>query len=169
MRSVLPSPVGQLAPAAAGWAGATAVDRAARRLPRARVALHAAGLATAAAIYPLARLGGQAVRTPTPAPGIAAVGPDDRTPDERAAPTPGPGPDGHATRELAALAAFGVAALLAARRSDLVARRTLAAGWLAHALFDAVHETGPASRIPAWYPAFCAGYDGGVAVGLLRA
>lgn len=36
----------------------------------------------------------------------------------------------------------------------------IAAGWIAHASFDAAfHPNNDASRIPSWYPAMCAGYD----------
>jgi hypothetical protein len=54
--------------------------------------------------------------------------------------------------------ATGVVAAAAAkpgRRTQLIA-----AGWLAHAAFDAAFRPNNASsRIPSWYPAMCAGYD----------
>ena len=43
---------------------------------------------------------------------------------------------------------------------DLAAgRRLVAGGWAAHALFDMLRGPSPDSRLPAWYPAMCAGYD----------
>jgi hypothetical protein len=47
-------------------------------------------------------------------------------------------------------------------------RRLVAAGWLAHALFDAQFAPGSASRIPRWYPAMCAGYDVALAARLAQ-
>jgi hypothetical protein len=47
-------------------------------------------------------------------------------------------------------------------------RRLVAAGWLAHAVFDNVHDKGPTSRLPEEYPAACAGYDVALAGLLLR-
>jgi hypothetical protein len=32
-------------------------------------------------------------------------------------------------------------------------RRIAAGGWLAHAVFEAIHDKGGQSRIPGWYPA----------------
>jgi hypothetical protein len=71
-------------------------------------------------------------------------------------------------RELAALLAFGAVGTAAVRGRSPNAGRVVAAGWAAHALFDMVHDAGQHSRIPGWYPAFCAGYDLGVAAILLR-
>ncbi|MDI9902860.1 hypothetical protein QM716_23675 [Rhodococcus sp. IEGM 1409] len=52
--------------------------------------------------------------------------------------------------------------------SSTHARRLVAASWAVHPIFDLLHERGPDSRLPDWYPAICAGYDLGVA-GLLAA
>jgi hypothetical protein len=71
-------------------------------------------------------------------------------------------------RELAALLAFGAVGTAAVRGRSSNAARVVAAGWAAHALFDLVHDGGRHSRIPDWYPAFCAGYDLGVAAILVR-
>lgn len=72
-----------------------------------------------------------------------------------------PGDRAATLREAAGVGAMALAAAAAARstRPELVT----AAGWLAHAGFDAVHDAGPGSLLPGWYPAFCAGYDAGVA------
>lgn len=64
-------------------------------------------------------------------------------------------------REVAGVAAMSAAAVLALRGTD--GRRIAAAGWLAHAAFDLLHEKGPDSRLPDWYPSVCAGFDAGVA------
>ena len=46
-------------------------------------------------------------------------------------------------------------------------RQLVAAGWLAHAGFDAAFaQRRGDSRIPTWYPPMCAGYDAMVAVRL---
>ena len=47
-------------------------------------------------------------------------------------------------------------------------RRLVAAGWLAHAFFDAQFAPNSNSRIPVWYPAMCAGYDVALAARLVR-
>jgi hypothetical protein len=71
-------------------------------------------------------------------------------------------------REIAALVVFSALAASVARgAADLRTRGALAAGWSAHAAFDMLHDSGDDSRIPAWYPALCAGYDLGVAGCLL--
>ena len=71
-------------------------------------------------------------------------------------------------REIAALLAFSALAASVARGdANLRTRGALAAGWSAHAAFDMLHDSGDDSRIPAWYPALCAGYDLGVAGCLL--
>ena len=75
--------------------------------------------------------------------------------------------EGAAFREIAGLAAFGVLSLLATRRTNATGARLLAAGWGAHAVFDAYHETGSDSRVPTWYPAACAGFDLALAAVLL--
>jgi hypothetical protein len=98
----------------------------------------AAGLVTAAAIYPAARSGRTATR-------------------------------GVVVREAAALAGTGAVLVTAlARHKSVTAKRAVAAGWLAHALFDNLHDRGPASRLPGWYPAACAGYDVALAALVLR-
>ena len=70
-------------------------------------------------------------------------------------------------REVAGVLATGALAVMAARSSKSV-RNLAVAGWLAHAGFDLVHDRGPDSRLPDWYPAACAGYDAAYAVTLLR-
>lgn len=72
--------------------------------------------------------------------------------------------DAAAAREVAGLLGFGAVSAVAGSRG---ARRLLAAAWASHALFDVFHDSGPDSRIPAWYPAACAGYDLAVAADLL--
>jgi hypothetical protein len=125
---------------AGGAALAVATDAGTRRItPDSRIVpAAAAGLVTAAVIYPAARAGRTASR-------------------------------GVATRENLALSA--TAAVLAAsivKRESQRVRQVVAAGWLAHALFDNLHDRGPTSRLPGWYPAVCAGYDVALA-GLLLA
>ncbi len=113
-----------VAGAAAGYGADAATTRLA---PRLRGAGAAAGLVTAAAIYPLARR-------------RLAV-------------------DAALTREVAGVAATGAVAVAARRLPATPARRILGIAWAAHAAFDAVHTRSPDSRLPAWYPAMCAGYD----------
>ncbi len=74
----------------------------------------------------------------------------------------------HVVREALALIGFSALTAVAARTDSASGARLLAAGWAGHAVFDLVHDGGPDSRIPEWYPALCAGYDVGVAAGLLR-
>ncbi|HSX67431.1 hypothetical protein [Nocardioides sp.] len=62
---------------------------------------------------------------------------------------------------------LAMAAVVAAARRTTRPEVVTAAGWLAHAAFDVVHDAGDGSRLPGWYPAFCAGYDAGVAADLL--
>jgi hypothetical protein len=127
-----------LAGLAAGAISAVGTMAALRRTsPRATAVLSAGGLATAAAVYPLAR---------------------------RSRPA-----DARAGRELAALAAYGVASAAAARRVPRQATVLLAAGWASHAAFDATHHIDEGTRLPDWYPALCAGYDLVIAAGLLDA
>lgn len=71
-------------------------------------------------------------------------------------------------RELAAVATALGLTLAARRRGGLLARALIAAGWVAHAAFDAQHDAGPEGRLPDWYPALCAGYDLAFAGALLR-
>jgi len=72
-------------------------------------------------------------------------------------------------REGVALVGFSALSAAAARSNAARGARLLAAGWVGHAVFDAVHDGGEHSRIPDWYPGLCAGYDVGVAVRLLTA
>jgi hypothetical protein len=59
------------------------------------------------------------------------------------------------TRECMGLAIFTGFALIGLRRSFL-----LAAGWLLHPLWDwGLHPPPTASWLPAWFPAFCIGFD----------
>ena len=74
----------------------------------------------------------------------------------------------HVVREALALIGFTALTAVAARNDAARGARLLAAGWVGHAAFDLVHDAGPHSRIPEWYPPFCAGYDVGVAAGLLH-
>jgi hypothetical protein len=81
---------------------------------------------------------------------------------------PGAAPGPERTRELTAVGATmatGVASALVPSRTG---QRILAAGWLAHAVFDAVHHRNDTSHLPGWYPAFCAGFDTVVAGQLIR-
>jgi hypothetical protein len=73
------------------------------------------------------------------------------------------------TREIAGLVASGAILAAAARATPTQARNVVAAGWAAHALFDAVHDSGHDSLIPNWYPAMCAGYDLAIAARLVTA
>ena len=63
-----------------------------------------------------------------------------------------------------AAVALGLASALLPHRSR---RRLLAAGWLAHAGFDAAHHRNESSVLPGWYPPLCAGFDAVVAARLL--
>ena len=74
----------------------------------------------------------------------------------------------HVVREAVALIGFGALTALAARDDAVRGARLLAAGWVGHAVFDLLHDGGPHSRIPDWYPGLCAGYDVGVAARLLH-
>jgi len=76
-------------------------------------------------------------------------------------------PGGAVYRELGGLGTFGALSVIAARRTSADGSLLLAGGWLAHAVFDVEHDSGPDSRIPSWYPAFCAGYDVGMAAALI--
>jgi hypothetical protein len=123
-----------------GAALAVATDIGSRKVtPESMVVPAAAvGLVTAAAIYPAARTGREASR-------------------------------GVVIRESVALLATGaVLASTLAKRGSGTAKRAVAAGWLAHAIFDNLHDRGPTSRLPGWYPAACAGYDVALAGLVLR-
>jgi hypothetical protein len=67
--------------------------------------------------------------------------------------------DRSSASEVVGVAAFGTGSVVAARRSRPRATRLLAAGWASHALFDIAHGHDDGSRLPSWYPAFCATYD----------
>lgn len=133
--------------AAVGAAAAWGVEELSSRLfPARRAELGALGLTTAAVIYPAARRREWL---------SAASG-----------------------RELAGVgAAVGLSAL-ACRPADVKPdeqaaaetrrRRLVAAGWVAHAVFDNVHKAGPGGRLPGWYAAMCAGYDLAFAATLLK-
>ena len=122
---------------AVGAASGLAVENAARRwFPNVRTNLGAAGLVTAAAVYPATRRGSRI--------SLASA------------------------REVASVAAATSLVGKAHQRGDLTARSLIAAGWAAHALFDARHQLGPGGRLPRWYPALCAGYDLAFAAALLR-
>lgn len=73
-----------------------------------------------------------------------------------------------AAREVAGVAAATAVVAQARGRGGRTARAMIAAGWAAHAVFDAQHDAGPGSRLPRWYPALCAGYDLAFAAALLR-
>jgi hypothetical protein len=124
----------------AGAALAVATDAGTRRVTHDSMIVPAAavGLVTAAAIYPAARAGRETSR-------------------------------GVVVRETAGLIGAGaVLAAAVAKRGSATVKRAVAAGWLAHAVFDNLHDRGPTSRLPGWYPAACAGYDIALA-GLLLA
>lgn len=124
-------------PLVAGAALGLANDALVRRLlPSYRVPAAAAGLATAALIYPLARPRGTGSM------------------ETRA-------------REWRAVAATVGIGVVASRLPDRAGRTLAAAGWAAHVAFDYLHDRGPTSRLPRWYPAVCAGYDLSVAGMLL--
>lgn len=70
-------------------------------------------------------------------------------------------------RERAILVGTVALAGTAATVPSRPARLLVAAGWLAHAGYDAAFAKDPAdSRIPSWYPAMCAGYDAALAARL---
>ena len=72
------------------------------------------------------------------------------------------------TREAAGVGATALVGLTSLFTPPRVSRRILAAGWLAHAGFDAVHHRNSSSHLPDWYPAVCAGFDVAVAALLMR-
>jgi hypothetical protein len=73
-----------------------------------------------------------------------------------------------AAREVASVAAATAVVTKSQQQGGMAARALIAAGWAAHALFDAQHDAGPGGRLPRWYPALCAGYDLAFAAALLR-
>lgn len=76
--------------------------------------------------------------------------------------------DAAAARELLGLVVYSSIALTAVRHAPPAGARIAAAGWASHAAFDLVHRHSGGSRLPAWYPAACAGYDLVVAASLAR-
>lgn len=68
------------------------------------------------------------------------------------------------TREALGVASMAVVAATAHGRR---VRGIAAAGWLAHASFDLLHDRGEGSLLPDWYPAACAGYDAAWAATML--
>ncbi|RJQ66968.1 hypothetical protein D5S17_34880 [Pseudonocardiaceae bacterium YIM PH 21723] len=62
-------------------------------------------------------------------------------------------------REFAGLGAYGALGLVTACKPTRPLSELVAAAWASHALFDLLHDKGHQSRLPAWYPAFCAGFD----------
>jgi hypothetical protein len=63
------------------------------------------------------------------------------------------------------LLGFSALAALAVQRDS---PGLLAASWLAHVIWDALHHRGRGpTRVPSWYPALCIGYDVAVATPLL--
>ena len=68
------------------------------------------------------------------------------------------GTPGVATEAWVAVAAGGLT-WVAANLDPAAARRLVACGWAAHALFDMLRGPSSDSRLPAWYPAMCAGFD----------
>lgn len=72
----------------------------------------------------------------------------------------------HAVEGAVVVATTGLA-IQAARGDVRRARRLLAAGWAAHALFDAGLGPSEDSRLPGWYAPVCAGFDVAYAARLL--
>lgn len=68
--------------------------------------------------------------------------------------------------EVAAVLATTALAGFGAATPPTTGRRLLAAGWAAHALFDALQGPSDDSRLPGWYAPVCAGFDLGYAVRL---
>jgi len=150
-RRMLPSTTGRLIAGGTGLALSAFVDAPLKKwMPRNRTSSYAVGLMVAAAVYPVARQGRTRLRH------TVDVSIPTREWSDVSIPT----------REWSAVAAtfaVFVGALVLPSRS---ARRLVAASWAIHPIFDLLHERGPDSRLPDWYPAICAGYDLGVA-GLL--
>lgn len=71
-------------------------------------------------------------------------------------------------RELGAIGATLAACAVASAVSPRAGRAVVATGWVLHAAFDRLHRRGNDSRLPAWYPALCAGYDFAMAAQLRR-
>ena len=138
-----PSTTGRLIAGGTGLALSAFVDAPLKKwMPRNRTSSYAARLVVAAAVYPVARQGqvrqGRLVDVSIP------------------------------IREWSAVSATFVVFVGALVLPPSTARRLVAASWAVHPIFDLLHEFGPESRLPDWYPAICAGYDLGVA-GLLAA
>ena len=134
--------VGRAAAVLVGAVSAVAVEEFTRkRLGGARVELAAAGLITAAAIYPAFR---REHRSSGPALREAAV-----------------------VVAATGLSLAGRGRVPGPKKS-LGRRGLLALGWVAHAAFDDKHRATPGSRLPGWYADLCAGYDIAFASALLR-
>jgi hypothetical protein len=70
--------------------------------------------------------------------------------------------------EVAVVVATTGLGLAASRLDSAAGRRLVAAGWASHVLFDTLQGSSEDSRLPAFYPALCAGYDVAYAARLLR-
>jgi len=69
------------------------------------------------------------------------------------------GPSDGLAVEAAVVLATTALTVAATRADGATGRRALAAGWASHALFDFAQGPSADSRLPAWYPPFCAGFD----------
>ncbi|RNL66142.1 hypothetical protein EFK50_00485 [Nocardioides marmoriginsengisoli] len=69
------------------------------------------------------------------------------------------GPSGALAVEAGVVLATTALAAVAAGGSPATGRRLLALGWATHAIFDYAQGPSADSRLPAWYPDLCAGYD----------
>ena len=142
-RRMPPSTTGRVIAAGTGLILSALVDAPVKKwMSHCRTTAYAAGLVIAAAVYPVARQG--------------------QARQGRMADVSIP------TREWSAVAATFVVFVGALVLPPGTARRLVAASWAVHPIFDLLHERGPESRLPDWYPAICAGYDLGAA-GLLAA
>lgn len=71
-------------------------------------------------------------------------------------------------RELRGVGATLGVALVSELVPQRAARLALAGAWLSHAVFDSAHRRAESSRLPGWYPTFCAAYDIAMAGSLRR-
>lgn len=118
----------------------------AKLYPARRTAVAALGLIAAAVMYPVSRQ-------------LPAA--DSAGESRLWLPTP-------SAAEVGAVLAAGVIVAAAAKQPTPTSRRILAAGWAAHALYDAaVKHDARATRLPAWYAPFCAGADIAIALRLV--
>lgn len=69
------------------------------------------------------------------------------------------GSSGGLAVEIGVLAATAALTAVAARADTTTGRRLVAAGWAGHAAFDFLQGASDDSRLPAWYPPVCAGFD----------